>query len=204
MSGCLNSSEVTEMPDKQPDISSLVDCIMNYKLYEALQKVNECQLEHSVNLPTGYPVDSALFMECPHDEENRIMTEAGAKYVHHGSARNVYRFNNCVVKIANNIASREDNVREETIWENAPASERQYLTPIVESRQHGLYVTMPYVNTPKSVSAVTRTINEIRGGMAKHGFDCPDIHDENVGRYKGKPVLLDYGSGVLSCSRNEG
>lgn len=186
-----------------PDINPLPDCYTDEKLYEALQKINRCQIEHAIHLPEGYPVTSAMFRGCPADEENRIMTEAGAEYVHRGSARTVYRFGDCVVKIADTIASREDNVREETVWQNAPPTERQFLTPVVESNTYGLFVTMPYVHIPQSVSANTRTINELRNGMAAHGFSCPDIHQENVGRYKGKPVLLDYGAGILACIRNE-
>ena len=130
---------------------------------------------------------------CRHGLGNN-MREAGASYAGGGLYRQVYRYSpSCVVKIAEDEDSVGSNYEEATSWEELPRRAKKFFVPVHQIDRDGWWLVAPKVETNgEELSA------EVDGMLKHHGISCEDLHGHNVGYYKGRPVVLDYGSGV-SC-----
>lgn len=197
------------------DFGEYSQCMLNDKLRTAIETVKDCLVE---DIYSKIKSDEARKINLARDsgrlaldigstqcgDTTRIMEDAGAEWIGTGSSRDVYRFDNCVIKIAKDIDDRQANVREGATWDQAGPLSKQYLAPVISIDRYGEYVTMP--------AAVTNMPDEKRRmfalGLEKEmtnlGYTCYDIHRDNVGELNGRPVIIDYGFGMTSCnlSRN--
>lgn len=183
----------------------IFNCMLPDRIREAVYKVSECQDEAQRAADVKYTDVFGRFAHCDGTDQKKIMDEAGTKYVHRGAYRDVYEWDWCVVKVANSVQSREDNLLERDIWKYGPEKLKQFLVPVDDSDPKGRFVTMPYAKTmgkpPDGIppDVFRRGRLELQAKLYLDGYECVDIHSENVGFLSGSPKLLDYGDNVINC-----
>lgn len=190
---------------------SIPECVLNSKLHNAIEKVSECQIDNIVrkiadsralgHTPENTPAlfrNEILRTGCDIDREKHIMEDAGAEYLGKGSQRDVYKVDDCVIKLPNDIQNRRANIIEDAAWDMATPGIRQYFAPVIDADINGTYITMPYATLPKDKADAEHMIAEIYRGLIDQGFHVDDIHERNIATYKHRPVLIDYGMNVSS------
>ncbi len=125
------------------------------------------------------------------------MSSAGASESGVGVHRRTFSFRDrgrhwCVVKVARTPdEGTEANRVEEHAYRTLPRSIRGFFIPVSRADEDGWWITQPMADTDADVDA-----GELEGELADKGYECSDLHEANVGEYKGRPVVLDYGFGV--------
>jgi mRNA-degrading endonuclease RelE of RelBE toxin-antitoxin system len=138
---------------------------------------------------------------------DKIMESAGFKKIGSGSYRLAYEFKDdkgcdCVVKVAKSksIEFREPNYKEVEVMNEIPDDIRDFFLPIGASDEQSWWVTQPKASIPESYARRWELVAELESKLKEKGWRCLDLHDDNVGLYANKPVILDYGRG-LKCRR---
>lgn len=205
---------MTEEQERKDMVHDLLSCVLDDKMTAALREVDKCEAEsiateegellHDKTIDPSNSLDYLHVLNtrgCNPRRTTEIMESAGARYIGGGTGREVYKYGNCVVKRARNVGHRGDNIREDTVWEMSNPKIRQLLTPVVQMSGVGTFVTMPYVTIPDNFDERIKIANTLSEELRNAGYYCSDVHTGNVGELKGKPVLIDYGYGITSCSK---
>ena len=97
----------------------------------------------------------------------------------------------CVVKVARSPdEGTEANRSEVDDYRQLKKKVRDNFVPILHSDPQGWWITEPEVETDGDA------LSEVRRNLRKVGAECQDLHDANVGYWKRKPVVIDWGFGV--------
>lgn len=132
-----------------------------------------------------------------------IMKSAGFSYLGFGVTRHVFGFKNngheCVIKIANNSDTRYANMMEVATWYSVPEDMRKFFVPIDAAEEKGWWITEPKVEMADERERF-EALEDLRDGLLDHGWECLDLHEDNVDYYQGRPVILNYGFG-LKCKK---
>lgn len=170
---------------------------------KAVYDVAACQDKATDVARQKYTGIISQYQSCDDTVQNNIMTGAGARLLNRGEGRDAYSWDdNCVVKIANSVAARQENMVEADISKHAPENVKQYLVPVIDSDPKGVYVTMPYAKTDEKARTLYGAADRLNRHLRQLGYEC-DIHANNIGILDHKPRLLDYGGNILNCVTNE-
>ncbi|SRR3990167_1968609 len=116
-----------------------------------------------------------------------------------GSFRCVYLSKKCAIKVAEDYYGITSNRKEADTWElvkNTPLQE--VFTPVDDSTQSSVIITMPRVQTNFTELDKYKIIDEIKDKLKKYNLYCENLSGLNVGRLNHKPVVFDYGGYPMS------
>lgn len=188
------------------DANEVLDCILPDKLKHAVEQIAQCQDDSFKEARKEHPGANveliAQFARCDSTDMAKIMRNAGAKYIHRGAYRDVWGWDDCIVKVPNSVRSRVDNLIEADIWKYGPDKLKQYLAPVDDTDAGATYVTMPEADTDIGHIKLIGISLMLGDDLKKVGYACADVTPQNVGLLNGKPVLFDYGSDLTDCSLN--
>lgn len=118
-----------------------------------------------------------------------------------------------VIKVALNQKGRKANRREFQAWQvvNQKPELRQYFCPLIHHGCSFKYVVMEYAEpfrNKRDVNIIDRFQNEIERNVDNDMIDAPvsqglDIYEDNVGKYEGRIVLIDYPYGGKFLKEDE-
>ena len=135
---------------------------------------------------------------------DKIMEDAGFKKIGEGVTRLVYEFKDeedcdCVVKVAKSKDARVANLNEVAVMVDAPEDVKGLFLRIGAADDEGWWVTQPKADFPDR-SQREGLAEVLRGRLDFKGWRCIDLHEDNVGLYMDKPVVVNYGFG-LQCTK---
>lgn len=109
-----------------------------------------------------------------------------------GTSREVFEIpgENRIVKF--HRGNPYQNRNEVSAWENAPADLKEVLLPVERYADDYGWLVMPKAD---SVPGTPPQIREIYDAVRPSEWNCKDKNPENLGRYQGRIVLIDYGAG---------
>ena len=139
-------------------------------------------------------VESLKFRD---EELHDLFLSEDFKY-YRGKSRDVYVKGKFVLKLARNRSGYSSN--EDEIKYYKRSSKKRLLAKIYSYNSKNRWVIMERVDIPnneKRIKYAEKLKKMITDDMMKCGFDVDDIHKDNVGEKNGKPILLDYGGGLL-------
>ena len=137
---------------------------------------------------------------------DKVMENAGYKKIGEGLTRLIYEFkdeNNCdcVVKIAKSKDARLSNFNEVAVMVDAPRDVKNVFLELGAADEEGWWVTQPKAKIPRRGERF-KILDQIWDVLDKAGFDCHDLHSDNVGLYAWRPVIINYGFG-LTCVKSK-
>lgn len=176
--------------------NDLIRCILPDKIKKAVDGVIACQQSEIIRKQAYYRdvlhnTQLLKYIECPKEIEMEIMREAGAKFVGAGTSRDAYRWDNCVVKVANSPYSKAENISEYEQYKHMTPGERQYFVPAEEIGHEGSYITMPYAQK-KTIGERRDAVIRMNHDLINDGIVVADMHESNIGFINGKPKIIDY------------
>jgi len=135
---------------------------------------------------------------------DKTMEDAGFRKIGEGLTRLVYGFKdekgcNCVVKVAKSKMARVSNYNEMAVMIDAPEDVRSLFLRLGAADEDGWWVTQPKADFPDRDERFGLA-EVIRDRLDDKGWRCIDLHEDNVGLYVNKPVVVNYGFG-LNCTK---
>jgi len=132
---------------------------------------------------------------------DKVMEESGFKKLGEGLTRLVYEFkdeNNCdcVVKVAKSKEARLSNLNEVAVMVDAPRDVRNVFLELGAADEEGWWVTQPKAKIPRR-SERLEVLEQVWDELNKEGWYCYDLHTDNVGLYAERPVIVNYGFGLI-------
>ena len=140
------------------------------------------------------------------DSVNKVVEGAGFKLLGVGGTRLVYEFKDdsgcdCVVKVARTSDATMFNRNDVDVMMEVPDDIRDLFLPVGAADEEGWWVTQPKADLPEEKTRA-KIVRQIRAKLRSKGWKCYNLGEDNVGLYKGKPVVIDYGFGI-SCEYDE-
>lgn len=169
-------------------------CQLPTSILDGVEKVIQCQkkAQEKWEKQSEAYAKFAIYQDCPREDEQKIMEEAGAKFIGSGTYRNAYKWDGCVVKLPHSEVQRKVNEEEAKVWERLTTGEKQFFAPVDQVGDDYSYITMPYAKR-KTLSDRNRAIKTIQErARSSEGLYIPDLHDGNVGFIDDKPKVIDY------------
>jgi mRNA-degrading endonuclease RelE of RelBE toxin-antitoxin system len=135
---------------------------------------------------------------------DKTMEDAGFKKLGEGLTRLVYEFKDekncrCVVKVSKSKAARVSNYNEVAVMIDAPENIRDLFLRLGAADEDGWWVTQPEASFPEKTERYEIAAG-LRGKLDYKGWNCLDLHSDNVGLYANAPVIVNYGFG-LNCTQ---
>lgn len=112
----------------------------------------------------------------------------------YGGYRSVFLSKKCAIKIPQDYHGVTSNYKEKDTWElvkDTPMA--KYFTPVDDSTENNVVITMPRVKTGLSLKSKYMIVGIIENGLQDYGLYCENLSTLNVGELKGEPVVFDYG-----------
>lgn len=169
-------------------------CDLPLELRRAIGKYVDCQYRYRGGRSRGFSGDCESDL---HDD----LRGSGSHELGSGVHRTVFSFKDrkkkdCVVKVATgrygDVSGEEANLTEANYYNDLPTYSRRWFWPVYHAEPRGWWITGPEVDTSSGVS--DEDFDEI---LSQTG--CQDVHGANVGYFRRRPVLLDYGFEGASC-----
>jgi hypothetical protein len=136
----------------------------------------------------------------------RLMESSGLKYIGQGVSRLAFRYNqdgcDCVVKIAKSNLASYQNDQEIKTWKNLEDRVRDLFVPIQYwDEKEKMWVVQSKAVTGDELSEGEKKeiMNKLIDEMEERDIRCRDIHTDNVGLFQEKPVMVNYGLGLVGC-----
>lgn len=121
-----------------------------------------------------------------------------------GAFREAYDFRGgkCIVKVALDKVGVNDNERETLFSQSPPEPIRDLIVPVVAHSPSFKWIVMPKAEVARFMSwqESGKVDREIKKKLDNVGYFFIDLHEGNIGRLEGKPVILDYGI-EIKCKR---
>jgi len=132
---------------------------------------------------------------------DKVMEESGFKKLGEGLTRLVYEFkdeNNCdcVVKVAKSKDARNSNFNEMAVMIDTPPGVKKMFLGLGAADQEGWWVTQPKAKFPRRGERLD-VLKQVEDELNEEGWYCYDLHTDNVGFYADRPVIVNYGFGLL-------
>ena len=146
----------------------------------------------------------------PAEEGRELAEEEGLRHVGDGATRTVWKPTDefegiieasdpIIVKFAK--FGRRDgipvNMQSVDTWKRNDRDLKQYLVPLLAHDSDHLWLIQPKANAGLRV----KEAKELRENIKSRGYRCRDADKRNMGTFRGKKVLIDYGEG---CSKKVG
>lgn len=140
-----------------------------------------------------------------HDVINSVEHNSGIEFVAKGTNRTIWKRSNvigrptCVIKIPYFGITPEgytnygilDTVQEYHNYHNIPGRYSHYLLPVADIDEYYRWETMPYARPDPD------SFKEFMDHLQGNNIDPLDLHPDNVGKYKGDLVMIDYGDEIV-------
>lgn len=187
----------------ESETKKILNCVMPENVIKAVGEIRRCRMDEEFKLmDVDEDLDSMILKHtsCPPMKQRGIMENAGLSYVGSGMYRNVWSWDDCVVKVAKTQYTKIANQDEYDMWNYGPDSIKNLLVPVSDNIGDGEAISMPKVEKTSSNERPSyMAVDDLQSELDARGYTCYDLHKGNVGFMDGKPKIMDYDGNLWSC-----